>query len=81
MDQGMHGDAVTQALMGGLNPPDMAEHVFDPQQVDDQQMSLQQLLQLLALAQGGIPNSGLTPPAPPRNISSGLQPNVNYLGQ
>lgn len=84
MGVGMGGppgmDPITMALMGEANPaagqPDLGEHALDPQAVTGQQMSLQQLLQLLALAQGGIPSSGLAPPAPPGSTTFGMPPNA-----
>jgi hypothetical protein len=80
-----HGDELTAALMGELNPntpgnADMPQHVFDPGQMDQQGISLQQLLQMLMLQQGGIPGSGVEPNRASRNVGSGIYPGDHTLG-
>jgi hypothetical protein len=76
----MGQDQMAQALLGGGMPPgpfgepDMDDQTIDPGQVGAQGYSLNQLLQLLALAQGGIPTSGVQPPSPSRSVASGLNP-------
>jgi hypothetical protein len=72
-------DPIMHALSGSASPmsfpPDIAEHAVDPppDQIQ-QQMSLQQLLELLSMMQAGIPNSGLTPPSRPGSVATGMLP-------
>jgi hypothetical protein len=72
-------DPIMHALSGSAGPmsfpPDIAEHAVDPppDQIQ-QQMSLQQLLELLSMMQAGIPNSGLTPPSRPGSVATGMLP-------
>jgi len=74
---GQPNDDITQALMSSANPmmagADLSEHAIQPGQQPDQ-MSVQQLLTMLALMQGGIPSSGMTPPGSPGSSAYGMQP-------
>ena len=84
MDMGLPAgpptDQITQALMSGSGPHaiphDMYEHVLDPQ-MDQQQMSINQLLQILALAKGGQPpSSGVNPTSNGGSIAYGSTPQM-----
>ena len=72
-------DIVTQALMSDIDPaktnPELGQSALDPQMMGQEQMSLSKILEMLALAQGGIPGSGLTPPGRPGSLASGVAPN------
>lgn len=81
---GQPNDDITRALMSDANPArygaDLAEHSLDPAMPDQQQMSMQQILQLLALAQGGLPMSGLPAPGQPGSVAVGMGPNELQMG-
>lgn len=92
MTGGPPQDDITRALMSDANPAkygaDLAESALGPAGQQDMMgasqmpggMSLDQILQLLTMMQGGMPGSGLPPAGAPGSVAVGMGPNELQMG-
>jgi hypothetical protein len=75
----LHDSPLLSSLLGSMShsyelPPGGPDHVFDGESSEDPHMGLEQLLQMLALAQGGVglPAGGSGIPVSPTSTAHGM---------
>jgi hypothetical protein len=66
--------ALSQSAAPQSFPPNVGDNALDPEANQDEHMSMQQILALLSLLQGGIPSSGMPVPPQVGSASAGILP-------